>query len=228
MSKPKWATRERQEQLVRLWDKYGNKCLLGHPLCPVRDHYTYMRPCHGLAVTRVERIRCEDGHGNVIRTRDGQAAYRNRYIVQTVRVYTPETARLYEVKESEVIADWKADDREQRAYEQRQIQRALHRIPERGALRGTFNAISRTIYHDNQPQYYVESIGVSGMTIRPFAKVRLASSYTRVHVDLGDSLVKVSKNRKRKAIRYGKALPPEVQNDISTRCGKAVAHYLNS
>jgi len=125
-----------------------------------------------------------------------------------------------------LIKDWIADDREARGYLLRLQRQALHRIPERGSLRGTFNAISRTIYHDNQPMFYVEEMGISGLTFRPFAKVRLASSYIRLHVDIGDVMKGLSKNRRRKAIRYSKALPVEAQRQVDTLCSRAVADHL--
>ena len=131
----------------------------------------------------------------------------------------------YEPFIDSVIKDWIAEDREARSYLLRLQRQVLHRIPERGSLRGTFNAISRTIYHDNQPRYYLEGIGISGLTFIPFAKVRLASSFTRLHVDIGDILKGLSKNKRRKAVRYAKALPVEAQREVERLCSRAVAHY---
>ena len=42
---------------------------------------------------------------------------------------------------------------------------------------------------------------MNGLTLKPFAKVKLSSSYEYLYVDLGTSLRAVSKNKKRKAIR---------------------------
>src|SRR4030042_603682 len=126
-----------------------------------------------------------------------------------------------------LIKDWVADDREARSYLNRIISRSLHRIPEVGALRGQFNAISRDIYFDSQPQYYLEALGISGLTFKPFAKIRIASSYARLHVDIAEPLKVVSKNKRRKAIRYGKDLPVEVQKQVESICNRAIAHYLS-
>lgn len=125
-----------------------------------------------------------------------------------------------------LVKDWIADDRDARAFILRLQRQTLHRLPERGAIRGIFSAISRTIFHDNQPLFYFEGIGISGLTFQPFVKVRLASSCTRLHVDIGDVLRGVSKNRRRKAIRYSKALPPEAQRQVDSLCGRAVADHL--
>jgi len=44
---------------------------------------------------------------------------------------------------------------------------------------------------------------------------------------LGDTLKGVPKVKRRKAIRYGKALPVQVQRRIEELCKLAVRHYLN-
>jgi len=82
------------------------------------------------------------------------------------------------------------------------------------------------MFYAEQPEYYLEGIGISGLTFRPFAKVRLASSLVQLHIDLGDTLGQVSKAKRRKAIRYGKALPQEVQDAVDGICNKAVRRYL--
>jgi len=142
-------------------------------------------------------------------------------------IKVPEVKRLYDLKESEVISDWVKDDRESKAYLNRIISRMLHRIPEVGSLRGRFNAISRDIFHDSQPQYYIESLGISGLTFKPFAKVRIASGYTRLFIDLKAPLASLSKNKRRKYLRYGKGIPLPVQREVEASCNRAIAHYLS-
>ncbi|MBA7482878.1 hypothetical protein ES707_18377 [subsurface metagenome] len=61
----------------------------------------------------------------------------------------------------------------------------------------------------------------------PFVRVRLASSYIRLYVDLGEALRQVSKNKRRKAIRYGKALPKSVKRAISSKVLEAVKDYYS-
>ncbi len=82
------------------------------------------------------------------------------------------------------------------------------------------------MFYDKQPEFFVEAIGVSGLTYKPFAKVRLASSFMRLHVDLKDTLKPVSKNQKRKALRYGK-VTADIQGKVNDACWLAVKHYLN-
>ncbi|MDO8717337.1 MAG: hypothetical protein Q7J73_11120, partial [Dehalococcoidales bacterium] len=93
---------------------------------------------------------------------------------------------------------------------------------------GRFNSISMDIFHDKQPLFYREALGISGLTLTPFAKVRIGSSYMRLYVDLGESLRGTSKNSRRKAIRYGKQLPQSIENRISDRVWQAVRDYLKS
>ncbi len=125
----------------------------------------------------------------------------------------------YEPFTEGVIEWWKSEDREQRQAEVKAEQRALHHLGERGRPLCQFNAEA---FYEQQPLYYNEGIGISGLTFRPFAKVRLASSYVCLLVDLGDTLRSVSKTKRRKAIRYGKPLPSEVQRKVDHLCSLAV------
>jgi hypothetical protein len=223
---PKWATNERQAQLLDLWAKYGNRCLLGHTACDDFEHYIYHKP-KPLFGIKPKPIKCVDRYGNPILDNNGQPLWTVEYKLIPDWVTTPEVIRLYDLKLAEVIGDWIAEDRQAKAYERKAISRLLHTLSEVGALRGQFNAISRDIYHESQPTYFIECLGISGLTFKPFAKVRIASSYVRLHVDLKAPLANVSKNRKRKYLRYGKGLPIGVQKEVELTCNKAIAHYLS-
>ena len=83
------------------------------------------------------------------------------------------------------------------------------------------------IFHDQQPIYYREGLGMNGLTLTPFAKVKISSSYMRLYVDLGNSLREVSKNKRRKAVRYGKQLPKSIEQRIAEQVWLAVRDYLN-
>ena len=143
----------------------------------------------------------------------------------TGEIYHPE----YEAKIKPVIADWTADDKAEALALWRKEEKTLHGLGERSyPMRGQFSAIAKEVYHSSQPEFYLLGLGVSGLTFKPFAKVRLASSFVGLHVtvDLGDTLKSVSKNKRRKAIRYGKALPKGIQDRIDKLCSEAVRHYL--
>ncbi|MBA7668955.1 hypothetical protein ES703_77075 [subsurface metagenome] len=104
----------------------------------------------------------------------------------------------------------------------------LHKTAERSSpLHGQFSGVERDIFYANQPLYYIEGLGIGVVQLKPFAKVRLASSFLRLHIDLGNALREATKNQKRKAIRYGKPLPPSIEEKVSELIKNAVTHYLN-
>ena len=160
---------------------------------------------------------------NLMRSYIGQSGW--KMDVDTGEVYHP----IFEAKAGEVIADWVADDNAENLALWRKEQKAIHGLGERSyPLRGQFSAIAKEVYLSQQPQFYLLALGVSGLTFRPFAKVRIASSFMGLHVyvELGDSLKSVSKHKRRKAIRYGIALPKDIQEHIDKLCRQAVRHYL--
>ncbi|MBA7681241.1 hypothetical protein ES703_89579 [subsurface metagenome] len=133
----------------------------------------------------------------------------------------------YELFIEGLISDWKADDREGRRLEIRLESIRLHSLAEPSQpLRGRFSAISKDIFRSNQPRYYIEGLGISGLTLQPFVRVRLSSSFMRLYVNLGQALRGVSKNRKRKAIRYGKPLPKTIEQAINELVRASVRDYL--
>ena len=134
----------------------------------------------------------------------------------------------FEVYSESLIDDWKAEDREQVKLDWLAQREAMHSLGERRyPITGRFNNISMDIFHDKQPLYYLEALGIDGLRLQPFAKVKLSSSYMRLYIDLGNSLRGTSKNKRRKAIRYGKELPLSIQERIAEQVGLAVRHYLN-
>ena len=134
----------------------------------------------------------------------------------------------YEVYIELLIDDWKREDRLEAKLDWIAERQAMHSLGERRApLIGRFNNISMDIFHDSQPLYYLECLGMDGLKLQPFAKVKIGSSYMRLYVSLGDSLREVSKNKRRKAIRYGKPLPQSVENRIASLVTLAVRDYLN-
>jgi len=126
-----------------------------------------------------------------------------------------------------LIKDWKQVDTEQRRDDWQAELKAMHHLGEQSyPVTGRFNAISKDIFASNQPLYYLQGQSVSGLTLKPFVKVRLASSYVRMFIDLGEALREVSKSKRRKAIRYGKPLPQETQAIIRRKVLEAVRDYL--
>ncbi len=128
-----------------------------------------------------------------------------------------------------LIDDWQAEDREATRLAWQAERKALHSLGEVSTIitGARFNAIGRDIFHDSQPLYYLEGIGIDGLKLQPFARVKLASSYMRLYVDLGTSLRGTSKNKRRKAIRYGKPLPKVIEARVAELVLQAVRNYLN-
>jgi hypothetical protein len=135
----------------------------------------------------------------------------------------------YEIFIESLIDDWQAEDREQSKLDWQAERKLMHSLGEKSLpIRGRFNNISSEIWHNQQPVYYLESIGMDGLRLKPFAKVKLSSSFQHLYIDLGESLRGISKNRKRKAIRYNKPLPQQTNDIVSQLIMQAVKHYLNS
>ncbi len=125
-----------------------------------------------------------------------------------------------------LIADWKQLDRELASALWEAEKKALHFASNRTyPLRGQYSAVSRDIQAEKRPFYYLEGQAVSGITLKPFVKVRLASTYMRLFVDLGEALKQVSKSQRRKAIRYGKPLPSSTTTAIRRKILEAVRDY---
>lgn len=105
-----------------------------------------------------------------------------------------------------LVKEWILDDRTQSNAEWRQEQKELHTRSYRYLpLRGQFSAVSKDIFYDNQPQFYIVAFGISGLTFKPFAKVRLASSYIVLWIELDKlTYARLSKGKRRKAVRYHK------------------------
>lgn len=128
-----------------------------------------------------------------------------------------------------LIKDWQSSDRDQRLAEWDAERLAMHNLGEqRYSGSGRFNSISRDIYASNQPLYFLEGQTISGVTLKPFVRVRLSSSYMRLYVDLTGIMRKLSKSARRKRIRYGKPLPQEIESQISALVLKAYRDYINN
>ncbi len=156
----------------------------------------------------------------------GLFKYRTITTLDKFVVHFETPATLLDVRTALLRKGWIEDDREARLIEWRAEQERIHALGEkRLPLRGRFSAVSRDIYGSNQPLCFIEALGVNGLTGKPFAKVRMASSYMTLYVDLGNSLRKLSKSARRKAIRYNKPLR-SASEQVNFLVHSAVKHYL--
>jgi len=177
---PKWVTPSRQAYLVEVFEAVGDRCLLGHSICPVPSHY----------ITK-------DNKGNV------------------------KVMRLHEKLWQDLIRLWIQDDRIQREAQWQAERKEIHNLGERRyPIRGTFNAVAKEVFYRKQPLFYLDAIGISGLSLKPIAKVRLASSNLTLFVEL--DLKRASKNSRRKALRYHK-----LAGLILDKVRLAVEDYLN-
>ena len=132
----------------------------------------------------------------------------------------------YEIFISDLIKDWVSDDRYNDIQNWNFERKTLHRTNDRRTpIHGQFSAVSKDIFFDSQPEFYVESVGVSGLTFCAFVKLRVASDYTRLFVDLTNTFKGMTKNQRHKAIRYGK-LSVEQSQRVYHNCWLAVRDYL--
>lgn len=173
MTLPKWATPERQAQLIGLWEQHGNRCLLGHPTCPELAHY--VDPLTGQLVG----------------------------------------GRYFLVEET-LVHEWVADDRAERAALLQAEQERLH--PRELIYQGRFDSLAREIYRAEHPLYFLELLGITALSKRRVARVRIACSPVRLWVELP------SKNAIRQAKRYGREGPKSLNEAIT----QAVHEYQNS
>jgi len=225
MAKPLWATPERQAHLAQLHSVYGNRCLQGHLLCRDMTHYVESVP-HLLAYPVMAVKKCMDRDYNPILDKDGQPLYTTAYSAGHAIACDARPNTLYTKVIDEIAEDWRKDDLDARAYQKRLDDIAMHKLPERGRLRGHFNAISRTIFADNQPMFEVIGLGVSGLTYQAFVKVRVASSVIALHVDITEAVKVLSRNKRKKVLRYGQPLPATIMEIVSAEASKAIADYL--
>ncbi|MBA7536197.1 hypothetical protein ES705_28460 [subsurface metagenome] len=225
---PIWTTPSRQNYLVRLFLEYGNKCLKGHSTCPDISHYVYAEP-KIINIAEPVYLPCRDREGNPLIDNEGNTITLLTYGTRQVTEYELKPARLYELLSERVIDNWKADDNLQRLADWHNERYWLHRTSDRRyPLTGQFSAVSRDIFFEKQPDIYVEGLGISGLTFTPFAKVRLPSSYIHLYIDIGTTLRGLSKNKRRKAIRYGKPIPSRVELAVHDIVKMAVRHYLDT
>jgi hypothetical protein len=222
---PLWVTPERQAYLVELFNKYGNRCLLGHKVCPIPEHYFYLEYKQGYAL-RQKHHKFRDGNERPIIGNDGKPLEYDIFIPYKVLLPQVKVARLYEYLSESFIDDWKRDSRQQAAEEYKALHKALHSVPTRLRNRSSFNADN---FYDNQPIYYIVGYGVSGITFQPLVRIRLPSSHTQLIVKLPHNIFArspiISKSLMRKHLRYGKPLPEPADVIINRLCAKAVNNY---
>jgi hypothetical protein len=131
----------------------------------------------------------------------------------------------YDILENNLKQIWIEADRENTvlAYKAEYDQR--HKIKDRLPLKGTFNGIAKDIFYDNQPVYQILNFGIDGHTLKPYCKVKLNNTDTVLFIDVSKPLKDMSKNKKRKILRY--ACKGILDDNLDYCIFKAVKDYLS-
>ena len=234
MTIPKWVKPERQAELVKLFAESNGFCVFTQKPCQGEWHESVTvlcawgnrcnqskadgEPCRYKPEQGKPHLPCHCIHVHSLRWHCAYGDY---------PCYKPHECH-YELYTDRLVKEWVQNDRVIKQAQWENERNQLHSLGERREpVRGRFNGISRDVFYPRQPEYYLEGLGISGLTFKPFAKVKLANSYTHLFVDLGNALKPVSKSKRRKAIRYGKPLPKDVTGKIDDICNEAIKHYLS-
>ena len=171
VTKPQWATSQRQAHLVALFYRSGGFCVFGDKGCTVDAHHypIFMETC---------------------------------------------------------IEEWKAEDRETRSVLLKVEQSTIH-DGTYGRYGGSFDPVTRDVYYQQRPVYYLMGFGVSAVSKRRIAVIRVPSTFIRLYVDVADAFqgVSYSRNKRRKMARYQSGPPAAVWERVDTLCAEAVAEY---
>lgn len=192
---PKWATPQRRSHLTDQFEKYHGGCMLGYR--PPEAVYHFLFEIGFFELTIADIIL------------DGDSS----------KCACQQCPHQYLSYQERVIGYWKEDDREARS-EQLRIEKAiLHSTPDRTGWKRRFDPIAREQFFDRQSPYYIEGLGISGLTFRPIAKVRVPSTTQRLFVDVPKlNLNKMSRNARKKLRR-------RQLESIDRNCAAAVKDY---
>jgi hypothetical protein len=215
----KWATSERKRQLVELFHRYNNQCLLGHRVCPDPTHYIHH------TIVGIETVAAP---GKPFRARDSDGGHSGplvpTLVLKTVPVAGMQMCRLYEREEEAAIRQWRSEDISQRAADWREERKRLHREPHR-FKQGGFDSITRENYLVERGAFHPDTLTIDPLTFRRVAKVRIPSTDVCLFVDVHDVTGRVSKNARRRASRYQVPLPKDVAVQVDGAIYSAVEDW---
>ena len=210
MNYPLWATPERRAFLMELGQ---HSCTYRENPCPVLWKF---------AQAIVDRIGPPQPDANPL-IWVFRAALHTPAVMATMS--STELHHLPPWLEKELIAYWKAVDRDARSYLWKLEKRRLHRLP-KIKRRGQFDSIKREQYLADRPIFRIVAIGVDAFTHRRVVKVELPG--------LGEALwipftgLKARKSKLRKLARYGGKIPADLVEPLEKVVSRAVAEYLKN
>ena len=144
--------------------------------------------------------------------------------------YCQECERFFQNYIEPIIKGWIADDKVGQTALWRQEQRRLHHMTdERGWRNQLFDPVAKDVFFQQQPPYYLEGVGISGLTFTRIAKVRVSSTPVRLFVDVAESKQpkKLGQNA-RKRLRRRAGLLMEEDRTIDQLCSAAVKDFNQS
>lgn len=211
MNYPSWATPKRRRALARLAVCSANRCLQGHPVCPIAEHYVAENKRLFTVAANVVHQYVDD---------DGQRVTVEGVKLTTAVVTTKTQERLYDRLSEELIAEWKAYDRTAKAEAARQEGTELHHCFDDKGWGCRFDPAAKDVFFAQQPSHYVEGMGINPLTFHKTAKIRVSSSPVRLFVDCH----KLSYNA-RKYLRRRKGI---IAATTEEACQLAAEHYKAS
>lgn len=210
MNLPQWATPERRQHLAEL---ASSPCSFHEEACPVVGKFS-------------DRMVALLGSP----TQSLAWAWVFRASLATPRVLQDFTAgelghlSFWAIKD--LIATWKAEDREARERLWKLEKRRLHAAPQI-RRRGPFDTIRREEHMAHRPVFRIVGLGVNAFTQHRVAKVEIPGLGLVVWVDLAGITTGVSRNKLRKLVRYGKgSLPKELVPKLEVRVQERIREYL--
>jgi len=181
-SPPKWATPVRREVLVKAFEKYGNKCLLGHKVCPEVEHYLVY---HGKEVWIAIPVdtQVNDQYGQP-RMENGQRVTMPGYQMRKVLHSHQDFSNLYEQHSEFLIAGWKSEDRAEREWLWRREQQLLHKTHEERGWGRVFDPVALDQFMQTRRPFITEAVSVNPLTLQRVARIRVAGTGQRLFVNI--------------------------------------------
>lgn len=211
MTYPQWATPERRAYMDKLQVLLlSGRCSYGEVLCPVLERFR-------------QAVREKIGEPNapvwIMRAALATPKVLARFPIADLHHLPPWLAK-------ELEAYWKADDRDKRSYLLKLEKRRMHALSPQITKRGEWDSIRREQYLANREVFEIVAIGISALTFKRVAQVRIPSLKATLWVDL--TRIEVNKSKSRKLARYKRgAAPKEMESRIVERCRKAVERCLS-
>lgn len=194
---PKWATPVRREALVKVFEQYGNKCLLGHKVCSEVEHYLVYKGKE-VYIALPQETQLWDGQGNPI-MENGKRKTMPGWRVLKVLHSHQHFSNLYEQHSEFLIEGWKAEDRAKKEWLWRREQQLLHKMPDERGWGRVFDPVAIDQFMTSRQPFEIEAVSVNPLTKQRVARIRVAGTGERLFVNIMRQ--GIGKSAKKKALR---------------------------